>query len=148
MSSMGRGAVARVPGKTELRRYLERGLTQAQIAEAWEQDSGVRVGRSAIAMAIERYGLKSGKPRPRYEDMLPWEVRGEHAMHNVARMLRLEGRRRQGGKLSEKEKRLLTNWRAALDEQNAVVTYDPDTAEGFFWTDRLESDDDLIRRPE
>ena len=105
------------------------------------------MSRSAIGMAIARYDLESAHPRPRYEDMLPWTVVDEHRMAYHARMLRLEGRRRVGGTLTEKEKRLLTNWREALDQNNAVVTYDAATAEGFFLTPRYESDDDIIRRP-
>lgn len=142
-----RGGVQRGPGATELRRYLDKGLTQAQIVEAWEKDSGVRIARSTVGMAIERHGLKSSHPTPRYEDMLPWRVSGEHIMANDARMLRLEGRRRRGGALNEKDKRLLTNWREALDEAGAVVTYDPATLDGFYWVGRTEDDDDIIRRP-
>jgi hypothetical protein len=142
-----RGGVQLVPGATELRRYLEQGLTQQQIVDAWDEASGVRVSRSAIGMAIERYGLRSAKPRPRYEDMLPWTVRTEHLMHNDARMLRLEGRRRKGGALSEAEKRWLTQWRERLEEAKAVVIYDAATTEGFFWIERQETDDDIIRRP-
>lgn len=137
----------RGPGKTELRRYVEKGLTQQQIADEWEKETGHRLTRSAIGMAIARYDLQSAHPRPRYEEMLPWHVIDEHRMNYDARMLRLEGRRRKGGTLTTKEKRLLTNWREALDQANAVVTYDAATAEGFFWTVRLEGDDDIIRRP-
>lgn len=142
-----RGGVQKVPGKTELRRYIEKGLTQEQIAEAWEKDSGIRVGRSAIAMAIERYGLHSAHPRPRYEETLPWVVSTDHRMAWDARMLRLEGRRRQGKKLTEDELRWLTQWKEQLDAQNAVVMYHPGTVDGFFWVAREETDDDLIRRP-
>jgi hypothetical protein len=68
-------------------------------------------------------------------------------MHNDARMLRLEGRRRKGGALSEAEKRWLTQWRERLDEAKAVVVYDGATTEGWFWVERQETDDDIIRRP-
>ena len=142
-----RGGVQRGPGKTELRRYIEKGMTQAEIAEAWEKDSGVRVSRSTIAMATERYGLHSAHPRPRYEDMLPWTVTSEHRMSWDARMLRLEGRNREGGKLAEDELRWLTQWREDLEASNAVITYHPGTLEGFHPVERHEDDTDLIRRP-
>lgn len=135
------------PGATELRRYVSKGLTQQQIADAWEKDSGHRVTRSAIAMALARFDVESAHPRPRYEDMLPWTVVSEHRMAWDARMLRLEGRRRSGGKLTKQEKHLLTQWKEMLDQKNAVITYDPATPEGFYLTPRLESDDDIIRRP-
>ncbi|MGZ6788321.1 MAG: hypothetical protein ACXVGQ_00050 [Mycobacteriaceae bacterium] len=117
------------------------------MADEWEKTSGHRVSRSAIAMAIQRHGLTSAHPRPRYDDMLPWEVNALHRMAYDARMLRLEGRRRQGGNLSEDDKSRLTSWRAALEEANAVIIYDPLTPEGFHRTHRTEEDDDLIRRP-
>lgn len=137
-----------VPSKGELENYLGQRLTQQQIVEAWERDAGVRVSRSSIAMAIDRYGLRSTNTRPRYEETLPWTVRDEHSHANDARMLRLEGRRRSGGTLSTKEKRLLTNWKQLLEESNAVVLYDPQTEKGFWWIPREPRDgDDLIRRP-
>ena len=135
-----------VPDKTQMRRYLEAGLTQAQIVDQWERDSGVRVSRSAIGMAIGRYDLASSEPRPRYEDTLPWHVRLEHRNHNDARMLRLEGRRRTGRKLNEKEARLLAEWRRLLEERHAVVAYDGDTEQGFWWLRRTAQDDDIVRR--
>lgn len=142
-----RGGVQKGPGKTELRRYTEKGLTQAQIAEAWESDTGVRISRSTVAMALQRHGLTTQRPRPRYEDMLPWTVHEDHRMHWDARMLRLEGRRRRGMKMSDAEKRKLDHWKQELAHKNAVVTYDGATLEGFFWTPKKDDDDDIIRRP-
>lgn len=136
-----------VPDATQMRRYLDAGLSQAGIAEQYEKDTGIRVTRSAIGMAIKRYDLESSRPRPRYMEMLPWRVAEQHRMANDARMLRLEGRRREGGVLTDKELRLLEGWLEALEEKNAVITYNPRTKRGFWWVDRTESDDDVIRRP-
>jgi hypothetical protein len=138
--------VTRVPDKTKLKNYLAKGLTQAQIVEAWEKDSNIRVSRSAIGMAIKRYELVSSRPRPNYMDMIPWTVRGEHQMAWDARMLRLEARRRRGDELTDKEKRDLTHWRSRLDEADAVIVYEPDSDEGFFWVPRTKDDDDIVRR--
>lgn len=137
----------KTPNKTQLRAYLRRGLTQQGIVEAWEKDSGIRVSRSAIAMAIERNGLKSARPRPRYADLLPWHVRQEHGMRYDAQMLRLEGRRREGLPLSKRAKVNLSSWLNELNEKGAVVTYDPHTVEGFFWIPREPQHDDIIDRP-
>lgn len=138
---------AKVPNKTQMRRYLSRGMTQQQIVEAWMEDGGEEVSRSAIAMAIERYGLKSAHPRPTHEDMLPWTVALEHRGHIDARMLRLEGRRRKGMPLTESQQRWLDQWKAELERKNAVVHYERTTAEGFFWIPRTdEHGDDLIDR--
>lgn len=137
-----------VPSKNEMERYLARGLTQAQIAQEHGERTGHKISRSAIAMAIERYGLKSAHPRPRYEELLPWTVREEHSHHWDARMLRLEGRRRAGGSLSDDELRYLTGWLRQLQEQHAVVYYDPETEEGFHWIPREKGHDDIVDRPD
>ncbi|MCW2843333.1 MAG: Pirin domain protein [Nocardioides sp.] len=136
-----------VPDKTQMRRYLDQGMSQAKIVEAYEKDTGVRVSRSAIAMAIGRYELKSSRPRPRYMETLPWTVLPEHRDHTDARMLRLEGRRREGGSLTVKELRWLQTWLETLNARNAVVDYNPRTKQGFWWVPREETDDDIVRRP-
>jgi len=139
----------KVPNKTELRRYLSKGLTQQRIVEAWAEDSGERVSRAAIAMAIERYGLKSAHSRPTYPHMLPWVVATEHLHHLDARMLRLEGRRQAGGKLHEDEQRWLEQWKRDLERNNAVVHYERDSAEGFYWIPREDAEvgeDGLVDR--
>lgn len=141
-----------VPNKTQLRRYLSKGMTQQEIVDAWEKDSNHRVSRSAIGMAIERYGLKEfARVRPNYPEMLPWIVAAEHRDHIDARMLRLEGRRRSGRKLSEKEERWLEQWKAELEESDAVVRYERNSEEGFYWVPRtdpavLAEDGELIDR--
>jgi hypothetical protein len=145
MTRPSKGRVQLAPSKAELERYLREGLTQQQVADAWEEKTNIRVSRSTIGMAIARYGLEPPRTRQRYEETLPWRISMEHRMHNDARMLRAEARRRRGLALPEKTKRLLTKWRQALDEAEAVVVYDPDTAEGFHWVPRRESDDDIIR---
>lgn len=136
-----------VPDATTLRRYLDEGMTQAQIADAWEESSNIRVSRSAIAMAIERYGLQSVNPRRRYADLLPWKVRPEHKDHIDARMLRAEGRRRAGETLPRRTAVALHNWTERLLAAGAVVHYEPNSAEGFHWVVPEEGDDDLIHRP-
>ena len=136
----------RVPDKTQMRRYLERKLTQQQIVDEWEKDSGIKVSRSAIGMAIKRYELESATPRPRFEDLLPWRVAEDHRMHYDARMLRLEGRRRRGLALTDEHKKMLTAWLLRVKESNVVVTYQPETHEGFRWVERQESDGDSLIR--
>lgn len=148
MSRRAKKGVLSTPDKTWLQRHARRGLTQQQMVEAWEEESGVQVSRSAIAMAMSRHGVEAAKPRPRYEDTLPWHVLDEHKYNSQARLLRLEGRRRQGRSLNSKELQWLTTWRRELEAHNAVVIYDPETEDGFHWVQRTEADDDVIRRPQ
>jgi hypothetical protein len=146
MTKAKRGVLS-TPDKTWLRHHARAGMTQVQMVAAWEKESGVRVSRSAIAMAMHRHGVEAAKPRPRYEDTLPWHVLDEHKYNSQARLLRLEGRRRKGGKLNDKELHWLTTWRRELEAHNAVIMYDPDTEDGFHWVTRQASDDDIVRRP-
>lgn len=126
----------RVPDADQLRAYLDRGLTHAEIAEAWLKDSGLDVKRQTISMAIARYGLTDHSPRAhiRHKDLIPWKLEQEHVYKPEARLLRLEGRRRAGHQLRDDEIRWLENWKAELLASWAVVHYDPDR--GFDWVDR------------
>lgn len=138
------------PDKTTLRLYLEKGMTQKQIVDEWEEASGNRVSRSAIGMAIARYGLESAHPRGRYGDVIPWTVRTVHRNRYDLRMLRLEHKRRRGVKLTEEQRKRLNSWRKALDTPQegaplgAVVFYNPHTAQGFHWIPREPHHTDII----
>lgn len=137
-----------VPGPEEMRAYLARGLSQSRIADEWERDSGIWVARSAIGMAIKRYGLKSAEGCPRYDDLIPWHVLPQHRTNRELKYLRLEGRSRRGLPLSEGEARRLQDWLYELTSMPAgVVAYDATTSQGFFWLRRREDDVDIVRRP-
>lgn len=134
-----------MPDVETMQKYLSEGLTQKQIAERWEAESGQKIGRSAIAMAMRRYGLESNRPTPRYENVIPWTLAPEHRMSLDARILRLEARRREGKSLTDSEKRQLQGWRDRLTATSTVVTYTQ--AEGFMWVPRRADDFDIIRWP-
>lgn len=139
-----------VPDKTKLRLYLQKGMTQKEIVDQWEEESGFRVSRSAIGMAIARYGLESANPRPRFDDLIPWKVRTVHKNRYDLRMLRLEHRRRHGKKLTDDQRKRLTSWRKALDApqdgapSGAVIFYNPNSTKGFFWIPREPHHRDII----
>jgi hypothetical protein len=88
----------------------------------------------------------------RHSDLIPWKLEPEHVYRPEARLLRLEGRRRAGHVLREDELKWLENWKAELAEAKAVIHYDKDTEEGFFWVTRSDprvvtnGKDDLIDR--
>lgn len=140
-----------VPDKAKLEKYVRQGLSQSQMVDEWESETGVRVSRAAIGMAMIRLGVDASTPAYRYEDLMPWHVRPEHRMAYDARMLRREARRRRGlpskAKDPEKDMRKLTAWLDRLQEANAVIMYNPDTVQGFWWVPRQSADDDIIRRP-
>ncbi len=127
-----------VPSKDVLTRWQREGLTQVQMVERHERETGVRVTRAAIASAMVRYGLSEEKPR--YSETLPWKVKTDHLTEYPARMLRLLGRRQIGGELNASEDQRLDSWLAMLKRERAVVGYDPDSAEGFHYIDAALKD--------
>lgn len=58
------GRPQKAPGKQQILKYRSRGLSQWQIAEQWFIDTGIRVSRSTIAMAAQRYGIDWKKAGP------------------------------------------------------------------------------------
>lgn len=136
----------KAPPKARLLEYLEQGLTQQEMAEAWGKETGEEIARSTISVAMARHEL-SGPKRERFGDLLPWSLRSEHRYHRDARYLRLESRRRRGGALTDAELRRLNAWRRELDDREAVVYYDPDSPGGWWWIKRKPFDEDLIRHP-
>lgn len=122
-----------LPSRDELQKMLERGMTHREIAEAVSRETGHPVRRSTVSAAIHRAGLSDAAKK--YSDELPWTVREEHLTHYAARMLRLLGRRRAGIQNSAEMDARLDGWLRQLDENHAVVTYLPETSEGFFYVD-------------
>jgi hypothetical protein len=130
-----------VPDKTTLERWQREGLTHAEMVARHEQETGIRVSRASISGAMVRYGLAENKPR--YRNSLPWRVRDEHGTHYAARMLRLYGRKQQTpDKLNIDESQRLRSWLDMLDREQAIVGYDPDSDEGFYYIDQALKDND------
>lgn len=120
-----------IPDPTELRRLLRTGHTHQQIADLVFERTGRRVTREAISTAVSRAGLSA--PMNRYSTHLPWKVKIEHSKHYAARMLRLMGRKSEGGKLTEEDEARLQSWLEKLRETNSVVAYLPETEDGFYY---------------
>ena len=131
-------APRKVPDKTTLARWKRQGLSQQEMAERIRETTGVEISRATIAGAMVRYGLADEKPR--YSIEIPWRVKMEHISAYPARMLRLLGKRDSGVELNPQEERKLNSWLAQLDRENAVVAYDPDSAQGFFYIERQKND--------
>lgn len=136
MSSYG----SRAPDKTTLTRYAREGLTQQQMAERWTMESGWNITRPGIAMALKREGVPPVRPRPRYEDEIPWEVADEHTRKTDAQILRFWARRRHGLPIQPEQESKLNHWLEQLAEQDAVIIYVRDTPEGFWWIPRDQAE--------
>lgn len=111
-----------LPPDEELR-YLvqERGLTQSQIAKLVERETGHKIARSTISVALNRAGLS--KPREPRAELMPAGVREDHAAMYPARMLRAESRLRQGAPLPEAERIRLESWKETLRAKGKGVAY-------------------------
>jgi hypothetical protein len=125
---------------------LARTMTHAEIAEYVYKTTGVKVGRSTVSAALSRAGLTK---RIRYSDALPWErIRVEHNGHYAAQMLRAGARIEAGQEVSQDLSDRYESWKARLDSEDAVVHYDPDTADGFFYVKRRKGiDKGMVRSP-
>lgn len=127
-----------LPDTATLRRWVEAGMTHAEIAKEVERVTGHRVTRSSVSAALSRAGLT--KETNRYVTELPWRVRIEHMTAYPARMLRLLGRRRAGFELSEADNERLDSWLATLKAEGLVVAYCPDKI-GFLYVEADEVGD-------
>lgn len=134
----GMAAPRLLPPVSDLARMVDAGMTHQQIADRIEEATGIQVSRSTVSAALSRAGLSSVGNR--YKTEIPWKVKAEHLTQYPARMLRLLGRRRSGGDLSETDGERLDAWLEALDERGLVVAYAP-TGDGFIYVDADERGD-------
>ena len=133
------------PDKTTFQAWLAEGLTHQQMADRVYENTGRRVTRAAITVALMGYGLTNSKPR--YKEEIPWRVKVDHAKTYPIRMLRLLGKRRAGVELSEEDNRLLDTWLDHLNVENLIVAYDPDDDMGVHYVDASYRDHDDIGIP-
>jgi hypothetical protein len=122
-----------LPPTAELKAMVAQGLTHQQIADLLTRETGYPVKRSTVSAALHRANETSAAKK--YTEEIPWTVREEHQTHYAARMLRLLGRRRRGIANSEESNSRLDSWLNQLNEAGAVVTYVPDTDDGFFYVE-------------
>jgi hypothetical protein len=120
-----------LPPVSRLRQLVDQGMTHQQIADLITQETGSPVGRSTVSAALHRAG--EAQLAKKYPDEIPWTVHERHQTHYAPRMLRLLGRRRKGIANSAEMDARLDAWLKQLSDAGAVVTYVPDTTEGFFY---------------
>jgi len=105
-----------LPGVDELQRRVNRGETRAAIAREFG------VTRGAVALALLRAGKEPGQVR--YNDLIPWRVRKAHLRQYAAKMLRLEGRVRNGLPINDDDAGRLASWKQSLkDNDDSVIMY-------------------------
>lgn len=135
-----------IPDYGELEQMVRSGLTPKQISEIYAA-KGLDISPGTISVARHRKGWPAVTVN--HSALIPWRVRLEHRGAYDQRMLRLESRQRAGKLPRPADAQLLKSWKKQLDSDDAVVHYEPTTAQGWFHVPRRHGiDDDLIRVPD
>jgi hypothetical protein len=114
----------------DLVKMRDNGLTLSQIADTVYEQTGEQLSPQAVSYHLTRAG--AGVERPRYEDLVPWRVAMRHQKHWLLRMLRLEGRRRDGQELADADLDRVKTFLEEMAADDCVVIYNQDWPEGFF----------------
>lgn len=136
---------SKIVDEQEVLRWFEEGRTYEWMCQEYRRKYDVETVPSLWGNFRRRRGLVRRTVRD--DNLIPWAVREEHRYKFPVRMLRLEARARAGEPIREADALRHRNFMAHLQENGLVIAYLPDTEEGFVYTPRLPSDDDVIRRP-
>ena len=118
-------------------------MTHQQIADWTYRHMGNKVARSTVSAALTRMGATD---RVRYDEVIPWRVKQEHDGHYALVMLRYYARARRSKSMTDDAIARLESWLDKMSSLNCVVTYVPDSPDGFYYVPRIASDSDSIIR--
>ncbi len=142
----GKSLATKIQNESEVLQWFEEGRTYQYMIDVYREKYGIETVPSMWGNFRRRRGLT--RRIQRNDDLIPWHVQEAHRWRHPVMMLRAEARRRAGKELRVREAQHLESWKRGLAERNAVVHYDPDTEQGFFYVPRREGvDGDLIREP-
>ena len=129
----------------KLRALFNSGLTYDEIASINERSEGWKPSRAAVMRKREAMGV-TGR-RASHQGLIPWKIAPEHNSSEYRHMLQAESRARQGGELSDTDRKLTALLHERLFGRGSlmVVGYHPDI--GFYLTDRIDTDEDIVRVP-
>lgn len=135
-----------LPSAQEMMKMVEQGWTHQQIADWVYQQTGEKVTRGSVSVALSRAGYATEKNR--YAEEIPWRLTGKDLKAYPIRMLRLLGRRRAGEALSDDDTKRLDSWLSQLKREQAVVAYVVDEVPHIIYVPREAGDprDIPIRR--
>lgn len=133
-----------IPSDSILARWRELGLTLEQIRDRVEEETGVRPGKSTVSAALSRAGLTK---KIRYDE-IPWDrISVQHNSHYILTQLRIGARINNGLPVRDGDRKRYEHWVNEVKAAGAVVHYDPDTVDGFFYVPRQRGDKGIIRMP-
>jgi hypothetical protein len=124
-----------LPAYSRLAELRDQGLTHQEIADKLSEETGERIARSTVSVALKRSG-ESKSHRPRFKETIPWTVPVRFGAEYPVRMLRLLGRKIQDLPMSEAESARLESWMLDLETRNLIVGFcpqAPDDAPGFYY---------------
>lgn len=137
----------KIQSEQEVIRWFEEGRTYDWMSQQYRDKYNIETVPSMWGNFRRRRGLSRRIARD--DVLIPWAVERQHRWGYPITMLRAEARRRSGLELSEDTEHRVNVWIRNLKDDGAVVHYDPDTEEGFFYVAaRPGIDTDLIRVPE
>jgi hypothetical protein len=113
----------------KVEQLLRSGWTQGQVVK-WYAEQGVKVTQSAISQAISSGRIKVDTNRN--SGAIPWTLKPEHRHLHAARMLRTLARQEAGREIGPSLRTQVKTWKEGLELENSVITYDPETPEGFW----------------
>jgi len=135
----------KLPPRQELEKWLDEGLSHAQIVERIKDQTGQTVSLSTVSSGLSRMGLTD---RVRYDDFIPWgRISVDHNTAYQLQMLRIGARLDKGLEVDEKTAARYQRWKEELDEKNLCIHYDYGSVDGFFYVARRDCDG-LVRRPD
>ncbi|MGW2933533.1 hypothetical protein ACWDA7_17085 [Streptomyces sp. NPDC001156] len=135
---------SKIQSEQEVIRWFEEGRTYEWMQSEYRRKYGIETGLSMWSNFRSRRGLDRRINRD--DDLIPWAVHQEHRQQYPVSMLRVEARHRAGMPLDADQTKRLVSWRRMLADKHVVVHYDPE--KGFSYVPRVESDWDIIRRPQ
>lgn len=135
----------KIVDEQEVIRWFKEGRTYEWMSEQYRQKYGIETVPSLWSNFRRRRGL--ARRITRDDSLIPWAVKPEHRWAYPLTMLRLEARARAGEPINAAHAVRHRNFMRRLTEGGLVVSYDPNTAEGFHLVPREANDVDLIRQP-
>ncbi|MGI5530140.1 hypothetical protein ACQEVX_22955 [Streptomyces syringium] len=139
---------SKIKDEAELLRWFDAGKPYTWMAAQYLLKYNEEVSPSLFASYRSRKGLPTRLVKD--PDLVPWDkIQERHWWKAPLTMLRIEARRRHKGEaaLTGDEPERNARWLKWMEENRAVVYYDPDTEEGFHYVERNEHDTDLARKP-
>lgn len=118
----------------EVRRWIEEGRTYKWMAEEYARKYNIEISPTTFSEFRRREGIDGRNVRN--DELIPWAVKPGHRWAYQVQMLRAEGRRRAGLDMNPASAGHLEVFLRSLAENDAVVHYEPETEQGFFYVPR------------